>query len=302
MDPKILLQTRPPVGSEFQCTSVAAFANGLNPIVDLPYLGSEQELWRNTSHRYTQCDENTAHQVKALRLAAMAHLMRAAMLPLSLPLAPDAENGAMQAIALRMRHEILLLKGSEVKRFGWLSTSRSSELMRVIEVNMEQRRSEGEGETGDPRENPSTIGIIRHDSRFVFRKRVCKLAHVIRDRKRGRLIQDTHSPSQIIRDVEASNDGGQQTMPLVGGFPRGTPVRPAHSFPGTAPYSSQSPTPALKTSLLRAAKISSLIRRGIPAEFPRVQEGSGIRTHAHRSGLRPERSALDHSAILTTDK
>ena len=26
---------------------------------------------------------------------------------------------------------------------------------------------------------------------------------------------------------------------------------------------------------------------------------SGIRTHAHRSGLRPERSALDLSAILT---
>ena len=29
---------------------------------------------------------------------------------------------------------------------------------------------------------------------------------------------------------------------------------------------------------------------------------SGIRTHAHRSGLRPERSALDHSAILTTSR
>ena len=28
---------------------------------------------------------------------------------------------------------------------------------------------------------------------------------------------------------------------------------------------------------------------------------SGIRTHAHRSGLRPERSALDRSAILTTN-
>ena len=27
---------------------------------------------------------------------------------------------------------------------------------------------------------------------------------------------------------------------------------------------------------------------------------SGIRTHAHRSGLRPERSALDLSAILTS--
>ena len=28
---------------------------------------------------------------------------------------------------------------------------------------------------------------------------------------------------------------------------------------------------------------------------------SEIRTNAHRSGLRPERSALDHSAILTTN-
>jgi hypothetical protein len=31
----------------------------------------------------------------------------------------------------------------------------------------------------------------------------------------------------------------------------------------------------------------------------RIFVRSGIRTHAHRSGLRPERSALDLSAILT---
>ena len=31
----------------------------------------------------------------------------------------------------------------------------------------------------------------------------------------------------------------------------------------------------------------------------RISVRSGIRTHAHISGLRPERSALDHSAILT---
>ena len=31
----------------------------------------------------------------------------------------------------------------------------------------------------------------------------------------------------------------------------------------------------------------------------KVYVRSGIRTHAHRSGLRPERSALDLSAILT---
>ncbi|KAJ8878039.1 hypothetical protein PR048_022502 [Dryococelus australis] len=36
--------------------------------------------------------------------------------------------------------------------------------MRVIEVNMERHRSEEEAETGDPRENPSTNGIVRHDS------------------------------------------------------------------------------------------------------------------------------------------
>ncbi|KAJ8872782.1 hypothetical protein PR048_026398 [Dryococelus australis] len=48
-----------------------------------------------------------------------------------------------------------------------------------------------------------------------------------------------------------------RTMPLVGGFSRGSPVSPPlHS--GAAPYSLQSPSSALKTSLLRAAQISSL--------------------------------------------
>ena len=34
-------------------------------------------------------------------------------------------------------------------------------------------------------------------------------------------------------------------------------------------------------------------------ELKKILVRSGIRTHAHISGLRPERSALDHSAILT---
>ncbi|KAJ8894654.1 hypothetical protein PR048_007318 [Dryococelus australis] len=47
------------------------------------------------------------------------------------------------------------------------------------------------------------------------------------------------------------------TMPLVGGFSRGSPVSPPlHS--GAAPHSLQSPSSVLETSLLRAAKISSL--------------------------------------------
>ncbi|KAJ8882993.1 hypothetical protein PR048_014832, partial [Dryococelus australis] len=36
--------------------------------------------------------------------------------------------------------------------------------MRMIEVNMEQRRNEGEGETGDTGENPPTNVIVLHDS------------------------------------------------------------------------------------------------------------------------------------------
>ncbi|KAJ8891076.1 hypothetical protein PR048_010585 [Dryococelus australis] len=36
--------------------------------------------------------------------------------------------------------------------------------MSVIKVSMEQRRNEGAGEMGDPRENPPTNGIVRHDS------------------------------------------------------------------------------------------------------------------------------------------
>ncbi|KAJ8890516.1 hypothetical protein PR048_010025 [Dryococelus australis] len=36
--------------------------------------------------------------------------------------------------------------------------------MWVIEVSMERRRNERVGETRDPRENPTTKGIVRHDS------------------------------------------------------------------------------------------------------------------------------------------
>ncbi|KAJ8866584.1 hypothetical protein PR048_032443 [Dryococelus australis] len=47
--------------------------------------------------------------------------------------------------------------------FGWLLTSTSSDPMRVIEASMEQRRNEGPGEKGDPRENPPTNGIVNPD-------------------------------------------------------------------------------------------------------------------------------------------
>ncbi|KAJ8871330.1 hypothetical protein PR048_027647 [Dryococelus australis] len=42
----------------------------------------------------------------------------------------------------------------------------NSEVFRA-EVRMEQRRNEKAGETGDPRENPPTSGIVRHDSHMI---------------------------------------------------------------------------------------------------------------------------------------
>ncbi|KAJ8888374.1 hypothetical protein PR048_007864 [Dryococelus australis] len=48
-----------------------------------------------------------------------------------------------------------------------------------------------------------------------------------------------------------------RTILSVGGFSQGYPLSP-HSHSGTAPYSPQSPSSTLKTSLLRAAQISSL--------------------------------------------
>ncbi|KAJ8894548.1 hypothetical protein PR048_007205 [Dryococelus australis] len=44
--------------------------------------------------------------------------------------------------------------------------TRSSESMRVLE-GTEQRRNEGTGETGDPRENPLTNGIVQYDSHIT---------------------------------------------------------------------------------------------------------------------------------------
>ncbi|KAJ8881589.1 hypothetical protein PR048_018074 [Dryococelus australis] len=57
-----------------------------------------------------------------------------------------------------------LLHPIVVKRFGRLLTARSLEPMREGEVNVEWRRNERVGETGDPRDDPPTNGIVRNDS------------------------------------------------------------------------------------------------------------------------------------------
>ncbi|KAJ8882619.1 hypothetical protein PR048_014431 [Dryococelus australis] len=49
-----------------------------------------------------------------------------------------------------------------------------SRSMRVIEVNMERRWTEGAGETGDPLENPPTNDIVRHDDPACEQRLMCK--------------------------------------------------------------------------------------------------------------------------------
>ncbi|KAJ8881490.1 hypothetical protein PR048_017971 [Dryococelus australis] len=46
----------------------------------------------------------------------------------------------------------------------WMTLSAPVKIYASGEVSMEQRQNEGEVETGDLRENPSTSGIVRHDS------------------------------------------------------------------------------------------------------------------------------------------
>ena len=69
--------------------------------------------------------------------------------------------------------------------------------------------------------------------------------------------------------------------------------------PGCARCSTARATPANGPTNMRRTRrrLSSLSH--VESSQNNISVRSGIRTHAHRSGLRPERSALDRSAILT---
>ncbi|KAJ8887416.1 hypothetical protein PR048_013631 [Dryococelus australis] len=72
------------------------------------------------------------------------------------------ENPIYPRLCICVREFHFALQNTQAEltgRFGRLLTSRSCEPMRMIEVYMEQ-----EEETGNPRENPPTNGIIRQDS------------------------------------------------------------------------------------------------------------------------------------------
>ncbi|KAJ8869666.1 hypothetical protein PR048_028659 [Dryococelus australis] len=71
-----------------------------------------------------------------------------------------------------------------------------------------------------------------------------------------------------------------RTMPLISEFSRGSPVYPRPFNSGAAPYSHQSPSSALKISLLKATQISSLTFDSVMLFVREAEEYPGRRTLA----------------------
>ncbi|KAJ8873638.1 hypothetical protein PR048_024460 [Dryococelus australis] len=100
-----------------------------------------------------------------------------------------------------------------------------------------------------------------------------------------RLVCSPPTKVNLVRSPAGSPDfrkwEWRRTIPLVGGFSRGSSISPTPPHSGAAPHSLQSPSSAFKTSLLRASQISSLfthsvrcIRRGVRT-WRRGEKGRG---------------------------
>ncbi|KAJ8881257.1 hypothetical protein PR048_017733 [Dryococelus australis] len=178
----------------------------------------------------------------------------------------------------------------KVKKRASYTGDTNTHPMRVIEVTMEQCRDERAGQTGDPRKNPPTSGIVRDDPPCSPSTKSNRVQFLV----------------GLPLDVRMW--ASCRTMPLIGGYPRGSPVCSTLS----SPYSPQSPSSALKTSLLCAATLSSHgIRRGLPAEYREPLHSTkitawcvmssfwiiGFLFHEDRNGQRVIVSAERHSTL-----
>ncbi|KAJ8873476.1 hypothetical protein PR048_024294 [Dryococelus australis] len=170
-------------------------------------------------------------------------------------------------------------------------------------MNMKRHRYEEAGVTGDPRENPPTNGIVRHDSHLrksgsPWREASGLTAQPPWARTEQCLVSQPSRPP-VAQSVDAPpvyGAGGsglesqsERTMPLVGGFSRGSPVtKPFHS--GAAQYSPQLPSSTFKTSLLRVAQISSLTHSLThPMRLQECSEGANEERSQARSLLGNQR-------------
>ncbi|KAJ8873475.1 hypothetical protein PR048_024293 [Dryococelus australis] len=157
------------------------------------------------------------------------------------------------------------------KRLEWNSGSMCGSMngtvlyIRRSEVNMEQRRNARAGETGDPRGNPSTSDIVRHNShvrisgsdpagnrtKFSKRPQWCNGQNTRSPLPLLRLGEPGLIPSRFAHRIFATWEWCR-AIPLVGGFSLGSPVPPLGFRCCSILTLFTSPLSALKTSMLRA--------------------------------------------------
>ncbi|KAJ8890959.1 hypothetical protein PR048_010468 [Dryococelus australis] len=127
---------------------------------------------------------------------------------------------------------------------------------------MEQRRKDGAGETGDPRENRPTSAVVRHDSHSRksgvngFNPNVTLLIRA------ERLARSPPTKANRVQSPAGSIDFRKwescRTMPLVSGFSRGSPVSPAPSFRRRSIYTSITLIGSQDLDVKSIAQITSL--------------------------------------------
>ncbi|KAJ8894599.1 hypothetical protein PR048_007263 [Dryococelus australis] len=173
--------------------------------------------------------------------------------------------------------------------------------MRVIEVNMEQRRNEGVGATGEPRENPTTNGIVRHDSHM--RKSGVTRPGIERGSSWWELTAQLPWPKsrrrkpliEVIRDGASGTgkrDSGRDVKELTRAFVRD----PSQHSPGVVsgnhgkpksgwPNSGSNPGPLERES--SGLPLRHLARRGGPRENPpTIGDSRKRKSRSYRDGDR----------------
>ncbi|KAJ8869300.1 hypothetical protein PR048_030874 [Dryococelus australis] len=116
---------------------------------------------------------------------------------------PFATNSAELRLVLQggAVKRALLPTGGDRESCFTLIERMSAIPMRMIDVSMEQHRNERPGETGDPRENPSTSGIVRHDSHMRKPRRKSNLVRLVNS-FRVRFTNATDNMLQVSRDCQ----------------------------------------------------------------------------------------------------
>ncbi|KAJ8897796.1 hypothetical protein PR048_003146 [Dryococelus australis] len=155
--------------------------------------------------------------------------------------------------------------------------------IRVIEGSMEQHRNERVGETGDPRENPLTSGIVRHDSHM---------------RKSGRIREH---PAEQCRRVEKHGDQGLAPRPHSPPRVSAGRRRPCVRLRQVGPQFNKSLAPPSHRRLLRDLRLAAMRHLMRVAVSPYSSRTARPQTWENAmSPVFPARNVLERSELSRT--